>query len=271
MQTLSEIREILATAGLRPRQQFGQNFLIDKNLMAKLLAVAELAGSETVLEVGAGTGSLTEELLARAKRVVAVEIDRGLYRQLTRAFGQREGLALICGDILAGKHAISPDVLGALGGRAVMVANMPYNIAMPLIAECLTDSWRAGCGQEGACKFDSMTFTVQRELADRISASPGQKAYGPISVLVSLLGIAKLGPAVPASAFWPRPKVDGQIMRIDFDDHAARRIADVDVLTATLALAFSQRRKQIGSIVRRRRAPFTSDALSVLLPKPPSI
>lgn len=267
MQTLTEIREILTTAGLSPLRRLGQNFMVDKNLMAKLLETAALTNDQTVLEVGAGTGSLTEELIAVARRVVAVEIDRGLCRYLSDAFGGRENLKLICGDVLAGKHAISPEVLAAIGGQGVLVANLPYSIVTPLIAQCLIGSWRSCHGQAGAqsCRFDRMTFTVQNELAERLAAAPGGGAYGPVSVLVALLGKIVPGPAVPASAFWPRPKVASRIMRIDFDDQAAMQVADIDVLTALLALAFGQRRKQIGSIVRRKDAAFPAEAISAAL------
>ena len=110
-----------------------------------------------------------------------------------------------------------------------------------------------------------MTFTVQQELADRMVARPGGSDYGPVSVLVSLLASLTLGSALPASAFWPAPKVTGRIVRIDFDQAAAQRVVDLDLLTAVLALSFGQRRKQIGSIVRRKDSPFPPDALAAAL------
>jgi 16S rRNA (adenine1518-N6/adenine1519-N6)-dimethyltransferase len=253
VQTLTEIRDILKRSGLRPQRRFGQNFLIDKNLMGKLLETGELTGTETVLEVGAGTGSLTEELLSLARRVVAAEIDRGMCEQLRRTMGDRENLVVICGDVLSSKHAISPVVLDALGKRAVLVANLPYGIATPLVAQCLLDSWR------GVCIFDRLTFTVQREVAERMTAAVGGPAYGPISVLVSLLSRATLGCVVPASAFWPAPKVAGRIVRIDFDTRSASRIADIDVLTGVVRLAFNQRRKQIGTIFRGKRGKLLTE------------
>lgn len=251
MQTQTEIREMLTTAGLAPRRQFGQNFLIDKNLMGLLLETADLPGGQRVLEVGPGTGSLTEELLERAAKVVAVEIDRGLAELLRKRLGARENFELIEGDVLSGKHALNPAVTQALGPAAHMVANLPYNIATPLIAECLVASWRASHGnRQGLCLFERLTFTVQRELADRLSASPGRGDYGPVSVLVALLGRIRRGPAVPASAFWPRPKVASRIMRIDFDPEASGKVRSIDVLVGVVALAFRHRRKQIGSIRR---------------------
>jgi 16S rRNA (adenine1518-N6/adenine1519-N6)-dimethyltransferase len=235
--------------------------------MAKLLDLAGLAGDETVLEVGPGTGSLTEELLDRARRVVAVEIDHGLCRQLQQRLGDRSRLVLICRDVLSGKHAISGEVLAALGGRAVLVANLPYAIATPLIAQCLLDSWRAVAGDGGRCRFDRLTFTIQRELADRLTARPRSDAYGPVSVLVALLGTVKLGPAVPPSAFWPAPKVASRMVRIDFDPKAARKIPDMEALRSLLELAFSQRRKQLGSVLRSKHGKSPMQAFGdALLP-----
>lgn len=260
MQNLSQIRRMLAEAGLRPQRRLGQCFLVDGNLMAALVDLAQVRGDQTVLEVGAGTGSLTEELLARAGRVVAVEIDRGLGELLARRLGEHESLRLVRGDCLASKHALAPGVLDAVGAAAALVANLPYNIASPLLAECLLCSWRSARG-EATCRFEQLTFTVQREVADRLAAGAGSSAYGPLSVLVAVLGRLRRGPVVPASAFWPRPKVDGQILRVDFEAARAGSLRDAGTLSALLASAFGQRRKQIGSMRRRSDLPWPGETL----------
>jgi len=257
MQTLSEIRALLDEHGLTPHKRFGQNFLIDKNLLAKLLELAAVGPDDVVLEVGPGTGSLTEELLNLARRVVAVEIDRGLYKLLCDRLGERENLSLICCDALAGKHVIEPKVIEALGSSASLVANLPYSIATPLAAQCLLDSWKAHRGYAGAWRrFDRLTFTVQQEVAHRLIAASDTSDYGPVSVVVSLLGKVRLGPVVPASAFWPPPNVVSRMVRIDFDPQAADALADAPTLEKTLAQAFGQRRKQISSTARRKNAAF---------------
>lgn len=265
MQTLSEIRRLLDERGLAPQKRHGQNFLVDKNLLAKLLELAELAGGETVLEVGPGTGTLTEELLARASKVVAVEIDPGLADLLRDRLGARPNFTLLCQDVLSGKHEIDPRVLAAVGERGVLVANLPYSIATPLLAECLLSSWHALHGKMGACRFDRLTFTVQREVADRLSAAAGEDAYGPVSVLAALLGRITLGPVVPPGAFWPAPGVHSRMLRIDFEEDKARCIQDVAILTGVVALAFSQRRKQIGSIGKRGGDRFPAEDVSSAL------
>ncbi len=268
MQTLTEIRQLLDQAGLAPRKRFGQSYLIDGNLMGKLLELSGVSAGQTVLEVGAGTGSLTQELLTRGATVVAVEIDKGLCRLLRDYFKNRGGLTLIEGDVLSGKGELSPTVLSALAPVVHLVANLPYNIATPLVAECLVHSWRAQAGQgedKNLCRFDRLTFTVQREVADRLAADPGGSDYGPVSVLVALLGRLRLGSVLPALAFWPAPKVESRMVRIDFDLQAAAALQDVDTLRRLLVLAFGQRRKQIGSILRRKPATFAAQDLILAL------
>ena len=280
MQTLTEIREILAKADLTPRRQFGQNFLIDHNLMRKLLDLAEVEPNLPVLEVGPGTGSLTEELVRLAAKVVAVEIDRGLADLLAQRLAMPR-FQLIRGDVLADKRHLSPEVLAALGPEAQLVANLPYNIATPLIAQCLQDGWHGGrclppcsderCGNMAAndgrhatqlTLFRRLTFTVQREVADRLVAGPGSDVYGPVSVIVTLLSRAKVGAVLPGSAFWPRPNVESRMLRLDFDARRAGEVRSIDTLNEVLTLSFGQRRKQLGSIFRKSAGLLPPDALA---------
>ena len=271
VQKLSEIRELLLSAGKRPQGRLGQRFLIDANLMSKLLELAELAGDETVLEVGAATGSLTEELLERAGRVVAVELDSKLAEILLRRLGGRERLTVLNCDVLAGKHALAGEVLGELAGEdsVHLVANLPYNIAVPLILNCLLLSWRAvrpevGRDPAGAVTFGRLTFTIQRELAERLTAEAGG-GYGPAAVIVALLARATPGRAVGPEALWPRPKVDSQILRLDFEPDRAGRLADAAVLSQVLSMTFGQRRKKIIAAARRKDLPFGGEAFLAAL------
>ncbi|MCK4626943.1 MAG: ribosomal RNA small subunit methyltransferase A [Phycisphaerae bacterium] len=259
MQTLSEIRDILSAAGLRPRRSLGQNFLVDANLMGKLLELADLQGGETVLEVGPATGSLTEELLTRAAGVVAVEADRALTEILRQRLGHKENLVILGRDVLAGKHEIAPEVLDALSEveNVQLIANLPYNIAVPLVMNCMVLSWKAVCGATAPICFTRMTFTVQREVAQRLLAGTGSKAYGPVSVLVALLTRATAGRVIPPEAFWPKPKVRSQMLRLDFDAKAAKRLVDMEVLSSVLSATFGHRRKKITSAAKRTDLPFS--------------
>jgi 16S rRNA (adenine1518-N6/adenine1519-N6)-dimethyltransferase len=264
MLTAREMKNLLDRHGLAPRKRFGQCFLVDSNLMGKILTTAELTGEETVLEVGPATGSLTEDLLPHCKRLVAAEIDRGLAKVLTERLGEDPKLTIWLGDVLASKHAIAPEVLAALDSVNHLVSNLPYNIATPLLAECLLQSHRAQAGDSEAKRFDRMTFTVQREVADRLAGEPSTGDYGPISVIVALLGAIKPGSIVPASAFWPAPKVQSRIMRIDFDPARASQIADAAMLTSVLRAAFGQRRKQLGAIFKKGLPELALEASTIL-------
>jgi len=265
MQTLTEIKGLLAGRGAGPRRALGQNFLIDRNLMDKLLELAALAGTETVLEVGSATGSLTEELADRAGRVVAVELDRRLAPILADRVGGRKNVTLVAGDVLAGKHALSPAVLAELAGASQvhLVSNLPYNVAVPVIVNCLLSSWRTvaagGPGPE-AVRFDRLTFTVQRELAERLTDGAGGRHYGPAGVVAALLARATEGRDLPPAAFWPRPKVQSRMLRLDFDAASAARLADAGTLQAVLSATFGHRRKKLASAARSRGFPYAREA-----------
>jgi len=210
-QTLSQIRALLAAAGLRPRKRYGQHFLIDLNLMRKLVAAANLQPADVVLEVGCGTGSLTEMLLETGARVVAVEIDRGFSRIVQQRLGENPRLTLINADILAGKHAFNPQVTAALqaekpqpGGRYALVSNLPYQIATPLLIEALLCEPR----------FECLVCTVQKEVADRLLARAGQEDYGPLAVVTDTLAQARPLFTIPPEAFWPSPQIESVILHL---------------------------------------------------------
>ncbi len=211
-QTKSQIQAILASAGMRPLKQYGQNFLIDGNLMRKLVAAAEVRSDDVVLEVGPATGSLTEELLAVAGHVVAVEIDKGFQAICRDRLGGTGRLTVIHRDVLERKSAVAAEVLEVLagrqkqlGGRVMMVANLPYQVATPLVIDLLMQEFTVS----------PMCFTVQAEVAERLVAPPGGKTYGPISVFAQALATAQRIARLPPDAFWPEPKVDSAMLRMD--------------------------------------------------------
>ena len=202
---------MLEAHGLRPSRRRGQNFLIDGNLMHKLVASAELAPSDAVLEVGAGTGSLTEMLVERAGHVVAVEYDRGLHRLLAERLGAHQRLTLLHADVLQSKSRIAPAVLEAVeraqdsrAGRICLVANLPYNVASPLLIDLLL----------GDLPLALACFTVQKEVGDRLTADPGGKLIGPLSIIAQSGAAVERVCAVPPQAFWPRPKVESVMLRM---------------------------------------------------------
>jgi 16S rRNA (adenine1518-N6/adenine1519-N6)-dimethyltransferase len=232
-QTKHEMQAILSGLGIHPRQGFGQNFMIDQNLLRIVADAGNIHAGDWVLEVGPGTGSLTEELLERGAFVQAVEIDRRLAESLRVRFAGNERFALIESDVLAGKHQIHPVVLESLKAAPApirMVANLPYNIASPLAIELL----RVG--------VELLVFTVQREVAQRLRAAAGQEAYGPLSVMAQLLADVEVLRILPPQAFWPEPKVDSALVRLKRNDRLGQRAGAFGAFVHQL---FSARRKML--------------------------
>jgi 16S rRNA (adenine1518-N6/adenine1519-N6)-dimethyltransferase len=235
-QSKHEIQSILAEAGSHPRHRFGQNFMIDGNLVRLIADAGSIAPDDVLVEVGPGTGTLTDELVARAVRVVVVEIDRDLARVLRDRYASRENFRLIEGDALAGKHELNAELLDEIGGarssgRAVrLVANLPYNIASPLVIELLL----AG--------VTSLTFTVQKEVADRLKATADDDAYGPLSVMTNLLSDVEVLRTLPPQAFWPAPKIDSALVRMTRNDRLGDR---ANAFGRFVQKVFSARRKTL--------------------------
>ena len=236
-QTKHQIEALLAEAGSGgPRHRFGQNFMIDQNLVRLVAEAGNVGRDDLVIEVGPGTGTLTEELLERCDHVVVVEIDRDLASLLRRRFGDRPSFTLIEGDALAGKHELNGELSALLasarraGRSPKLVANLPYNIASPLVIGMLI---------EGA---ELLAFTVQKEVADRLRAGAGSDAYGPLSVMVQLLSDVEVLRNLPPQAFWPAPKVDSSLVRLTRNDRLGARTAEFGRFVHTL---FSFRRKTL--------------------------
>ena len=221
VQTQREIRALLDAGGLRPRKRFGQHFLIDGNLMRRLVRAAEPGPDDVVLEVGGGTGGLTDLLIGRVAHVVCVEVDTHLHALLADRFRdpiRNHQLTLLHGDVLEGKHRISAEVLKAVknswerrpscktrGGQVKLVANLPYSVVTPLVMNLLVDE----------PMVRRLVFTVQAEVGERLTAQPGIKAYGPLSILAQGLCRIKIIARVSARSFWPRPAIDSLMLRMD--------------------------------------------------------
>lgn len=240
MQTLADIRALLTAHGLAPRHALGQNFLIDHNLIAKLVDASGVGAGSLVLEIGPGTGALTDELLARGCRVVACELDSGLAGLLRERYARQPQFRLIEGDCLAGKHAIAPGILEALGDEPFsLVANLPYNVATPLILTLLVNHPRC----------EAMHVTVQREVADRLRAKPGTREYGPLAVLAFCLAKVTQFATLPPECFWPRPEVtSAMVSLVRRDEPLAENALELAECCTRL---FAHRRKQLRSVLGR--------------------
>jgi 16S rRNA (adenine1518-N6/adenine1519-N6)-dimethyltransferase len=229
----SAVRELASQLGLRPSKQRGQNFVTDANTIRRIVAAAQVTEEDTVLEVGPGLGSLTLGLLQAARRVIAIEIDDVLAAQLPETVGARlpERLAALR---VVNADALQVDVLPE--PPTAVVANLPYNVAVPVLLHLLATfhSWTHGL------------VLVQAEVADRLAASPGSKTYGVPSVKVAWYATATKAGTVSPKVFWPVPNVESGLVAINRRRPPATT-ATRDQVFAVIDAAFAQRRKMLRS------------------------
>jgi len=247
MQTKQQIQKLLASAGVTPNKRFGQHFLIDLNLMRLLIDSAEIHSNDIVLEVGCGTGSLTEELVQRAGRVVVAELDDTLAAITEQRLAEEQNVEIVNTDVLEGKNAIDRAVLAALqrargqcSGRLMLVANLPYGAASPVILNLVT----------GPICADSMCVTVQKEVAERMTAAPGSKQYGTLSIFLAVTGEVKLIRILRPSVFWPQPEADSAMVSFVRKNRKAKRIHSMEIFSEVVALFIQHRRKMLSTCVR---------------------
>jgi 16S rRNA (adenine1518-N6/adenine1519-N6)-dimethyltransferase len=235
---LPPLREVIAAHDLRAKKSFGQNFLLDLNLTARIArAAGDLDGCD-VLEVGPGPGGLTRGLLAMgARRVLAVEKDPRCLPALAQiAAAYPDRLQVLEGDALA------VDALAHLTRPVKVVSNLPYNVGTELLIRWMTPAlWPPF--------WESLTLMFQREVAERIVARPGSKAYGRLALMVQWRADARIVLSLPPEAFTPPPKVSSAVVHITRLD-TPRYPADARVLEQVVAAAFNQRRKMLRAALR---------------------
>lgn len=246
---LPPLREVINTHGLVAKKQLGQNFLLDLNLTAKIArAAGDLSGVD-VLEVGPGPGGLTRGLLAEgARRVLAVEKDARCLPALEEIAAHYPGrLHVVHGD------ALDVDVLAHLRPPVRIVANLPYNVGTELLVRWLTP-------QHWPPFWESLTLMFQKEVAERIVAQPGSKAYGRLALLAQWRCEARIVMTLPPEAFVPAPKVHSAVVRLQALP-APRFPADPAILNRVVAAGFNQRRKMLRASLRGV-APQIEDKLA---------
>lgn len=237
MQRLSEIKALLAERGLTPRHRFGQNFLHDHNLLRRMVESAGVSGEDVVLEVGPGTGTLTEALVDAGAHVIAVEIDRDLVSLLESRLGEQ--VRLIQGDCLGKGRRLAPEVVAAIGGRRFkLVANLPYQVASPLMCELLLS--HPNC--------QGQWITIQKEVADRLLADPGTSQWGPLGVIVRAMARVQRIATLPPTCFWPMPKVTSAMVGLY---PTSKDLAEAHAFAAFVTKLFTTRRKQLGGVLGR--------------------
>ncbi len=225
-----EIRRLLEENGLRPSRARGQNFVADPNTVRRIARLAGVGPGDRVIEIGAGLGSLTLALAETGATVTAVEVDRGLVPVL-RSLVEPVGVTVVEAD------AMRLDWDALLGdGPWVLVANLPYNVATPLVADLL----------DRVPAITRMLVMVQREVAERLAAAPGDEAYGAVSVKVAYWATASVAGLVPASVFVPVPNVESALVRIERRDApAVGPEVEPGALFALVGTGFGQRRKML--------------------------
>jgi 16S rRNA (adenine1518-N6/adenine1519-N6)-dimethyltransferase len=240
-QTTSYLMRRFRETGIRPDTRHGQNFLVDLNLVQLLADAARLGRNDVVLEVGTGTGSLTSLLAKRAAAVVTVEISAELYQLASEELVDCGNVVMLQQDALKNKNRFDPRVLDAVDQQLQvdsqrqlkLVANLPYNVATPVISNLLTTPIVPA----------SMTVTIQKELADRIAARPSTKDYSALSVWVQSQCEVEILRILPPSVFWPRPKVQSAIIQVVPDANRRREIFDLDFFHGFVRALFIHRRK----------------------------
>lgn len=229
---LSATRELLDEFGLATKHRLGQNFLIDNHVIERICQLAELDGTERVLEVGPGIGTLTLALVQEAARVVSIEMDGTLEPVLDAHAADHDNFRYIMGDALK----VSPAMIAGAAGAApeVLVANLPYNVAATIILQYF----------ETMPSLRRAVVMVQKEVADRIAACPGTKAFGAYTVKLSLYGTVTGRFEVPPRCFMPAPHVDSAVVRLDRVEVEMGGI-EPEAVARVIDAAFAQRRKTI--------------------------
>lgn len=228
------IKDIVERHNFRFSKSLGQNFLIDKNIVDKIIEGAEITEEDRVLEVGPGIGTLTHELVERAKKVVAVEIDKNLLPVLEETLGGPPNLRIIHGDIL--KIDLERLVDEEFGGMDFkVVANLPYYITTPIIMRFL----------EEGLPFTTLTVMIQKEVAQRMNAKPSEAEYGSLSVAVQYYTKPRIVCRVPAGVFMPQPKVDSMVIALDRRNSPPVEVKDRDLFFQVVRGAFAKRRKTL--------------------------
>ncbi|MBD5444597.1 MAG: 16S rRNA (adenine(1518)-N(6)/adenine(1519)-N(6))-dimethyltransferase RsmA [Lachnospiraceae bacterium] len=237
MESLGNVKntiEILQKYNFNFQKKFGQNFLIDKNILEKIVDAAQIEDTDCVLEIGPGIGTMTQYLASRARSVIAVEIDKNLIPILQDTLSAYDNVKVLNKDIL--KVDINRIVEEENENKPIkIVANLPYYITTPIIMQLF----------ESHIAIKSITVMVQKEVADRMQASPGSKDYGALSLAVQYYAVPEIITKVPASCFMPKPNVDSTVIRLTSYEKPRLEHKEEAYLFAVIRASFNQRRKTL--------------------------
>ncbi len=229
--SVHSVRRFLAEKGIRPSRRLGQNFLTDRGIARRIVSASGVQPGESCLEIGAGLGMLTEALAAAGGDVTAVEVDARLAEELSARFSGRAGVRVVHGDFLKLDFR---DLLAPARLPVRVVANIPYSITTPIIERLL----------EHRDDVSGIALLVQREVAERVTAAPGTRQYGSLSVFCQMLAAPRIAFTVPRHVFHPEPEVESVLLLLTPGRPRASR-AEMDAALRLARAAFTQRRKRL--------------------------
>jgi len=249
-QTQSYLRSLFARQGVAPQHRYGQNFLIDLNIHDLIVKAADVGPDDVVLEVGPGAGAMTALMASKGAAVIAVDIDPGMAALAAEATAGMPNVRVLTADALANKNTMNPEVIDNVraglavspGKRLKLVANLPYNVATPVVSNLLVYP-------DPALRPAKMVVTIQLELAERMRAAPSTDAYGSLSVLVQAVADVELIRVLPPSVFWPRPKVDSAVIAITPDPARLALVDDLPWFHSVVRRVFLHRRKNLRRVL----------------------
>lgn len=254
--TPGRTRDIVKRHGIVMKKSLGQNFLIDTNILDKIVAAAELDENKGALEIGPGIGALTEQLAKASGRVTAVEIDQRLLPVLAETLSPYPNVSVVHGDVLKLDLTALIDERFAGLDEVSVVANLPYYVTTPIIMKLL----------EEKLPLANIVVMIQKEVADRMASRPGTKDYGSLSVAVQYYCEPQLVSIVPHTVFIPEPKVDSAIIRLKLRKAPPVAVRDETLFFQTVQAAFAQRRKTLGNnLLARFFAKDQREAMNSLL------
>lgn len=243
--TPSRTRQLIAKHGFVLKKSLGQNFLIDRNILLNIVEAAELEAADGVLEIGPGIGALTEQLARRAGSVVAIELDGRLLPILEESLAGYPNVSIVHGDVLKVDLVKLFQDRFRDAERVKVVANLPYYVTTPIIMKLL----------EERLPISSIVVMIQKEVAERLSAGPGTKDYGSLSIAVQYYSEAETVAFVPRTAFLPQPNVDSAVVRLRLREYPPVKVEDERWFFEVVHAAFAQRRKTLANNLLGRFLP----------------
>ena len=255
--TPAVLKQIFGRRGISPNKRFGQNFLIDQNTLLSIPDIAELKEDDIVLEIGTGTGGLTRLLAGRSRHVFTVEVDRKLFEMSSDILKLYKNVTLINADILKTKHELNPDIPALIHNwlrehnqtYIKVVSNLPYNISTPVIINLL----------EGDLPIQVLVLMLQKEITERMTAIPGTREYGILSIITRLFSDVEVVKTLPPEVFWPRPDVYSAIVKIVVNKGKyAGQITDYPFFREVVHAIFTSRRKTLLNSLEQLKLPNVS-------------